>query len=158
MDHVIEFDEACKSCKATGLYVGLAERDGAAVVCHTCKGTGKHHVKIEFDDFEGCQKRDGVVQVFEVNPGICIGANGKSPNLALYDFGGMSYRDWLKGKPFIRGMENRRFTCPAWWYQSANYELKPNWDECCGCGCFSGCKHFGNKAQCWERFDKEQQK
>ena len=49
--HVIEFDEKCKSCKGTGLYVGLAERDGAAVVCHTCKGTGKHHVRIEYDDF-----------------------------------------------------------------------------------------------------------
>ena len=50
---VIEFDEKCKSCKGTGIYVGMAERDGAGIVCHTCKGTGCHHVKFEYEDFEG---------------------------------------------------------------------------------------------------------
>ena len=40
-EHVIEFDCECESCKGTGLYVGMAEREGSAVVCHTCKGTGK---------------------------------------------------------------------------------------------------------------------
>ena len=150
--HVIEYDQKCKSCNGTGLYVGFAERDGAAVVCHTCKGTGCHHVKIEYDDFTVRLPHRTAQHVVQVNPGICIGA-GK--DYKLPDFGGMSYQDWLNGKSFERGMENRKFTCPARWYQSADYELKPDWEECSGCGSFSGCKSFSKKELCWERFDKE---
>lgn len=29
----------CQACKGTGLYKGMAERDGAAVVCSHCHGT-----------------------------------------------------------------------------------------------------------------------
>jgi hypothetical protein len=154
-EHIVEFDQKCKSCNGSGLYVGLAERDGAAVICHTCKGEGFHHTKIIYEDFVGLKQHKDIVRVFEVNPGICLGI-GKNGKFNLSDFGGMPYQDWLNGKQFERGMENRKFTCPAWWYQSANYKLKPNWDECLGCGCFSECEHFGNKAKCWERFDKEQ--
>src|ERR1017187_6535830 len=99
MHHVIEFDEQCKSCDATGLYVGFAEKGGAAVVCQACKGTGKHHFKMEYDDFEGRVVRTDVVHVVEVNPGICIGG-GKGKEYAMSDFGGMKYLDWKKGKPF----------------------------------------------------------
>jgi len=153
--HIIEFDEKCKSCKGTGLYVGMGERDGAAVVCHTCKGTGCHHVKIEYEDFLMGIPRGDVIQVFEVNPGICIGTGDDTYQLS--DFGGMPYQEWLDGKQFERGMENRKFTCPTWWYQTANYNLKPKWKECFGCNTFSSCKYFKNKDKCWERFDKELQ-
>lgn len=40
-EHIIKIECECNACKGTGLYVGMAERDGAAVVCYTCKGTGK---------------------------------------------------------------------------------------------------------------------
>lgn len=152
--HIIEFNEQCKSCGGTGLYVGFAEKDGAAVVCHTCKGTGCHHVKIEYDDFEKRERRKGVKRVYEVNPGICIGGS-KGGEHCLEDFGGMPYEDWLKGEGFPEGSENRRYTCPAWWYQSANYKLKPDWKECIGCGSFSGCKRFPEKLYCWQRWDAE---
>jgi hypothetical protein len=49
----------------------------------------------------------------------------------------------------------RKYTCPAWWYQSADYKKKPNWKECLACGSFSSCKHFSIKQNCWDRFDKE---
>lgn len=150
--HTIEFDEACKSCKATGIYVGLAERDGSGVVCSTCRGTGKHHVVIEYDDFEGRHRHPAVRHVVEVNPGICIGRAGGKYRLS--DFGGMPYEEWLMGRPFPTGSENRAFTCPAWWYQTADYRLKPNWNEC-GQGAFSACPSFPSKAQCWTRFDAE---
>lgn len=152
--HVLEYDQKCKFCEGTGLYIGLAERDGAAVVCHTCEGTGCQHVKTEYDDFTVRLPHRTAKHVVQVNPGICIGA-GKEAEYKLSDFGGMSYQDWLNGKVFEQGMENRKFTCPAWWYQSANYELKPDWDDCCGVGCFSGCEHFTAKNKCWERFDAE---
>ena len=151
--HVIHFDHQCKSCNATGLYVGLAECDGSAVVCHTCRGTGEQHVTIEYDDFEGRAVRSGVTRVFQVNPGIVIGT-GKDNRYSLSDFGGMSYHEWLQSKPFPKGSENRAFTCPAWWYQAADYKKKPNWDEC-GWGAFSACPHFKNKDKCWHRWDQE---
>ena len=155
--HIIEFDQQCKSCKGTGLYFGLAERDGSAVVCHTCKGTGCQHTKIEYDDFEG--RKDVVKKcerVFEINPGIVIGKDeGKCK---LSDFGGMPYKEWALGLPFPQRSENRKFTCPAWWYQSADYKKKPSWndsDRKCGWGSFSECKHFKEKDGCWKRWDRE---
>jgi hypothetical protein len=49
----------------------------------------------------------------------------------------------------------RNYTCPAWWYQSADYTKKPEWEECIACGSFSECKNFSNKEKCWEKFDAE---
>lgn len=147
---VIEVDEQCKSCKGTGLYVGIAERDGMSVVCHNCKGTGCYHFKHQYEDFTERQKAPNVLRVVRVNPGITLGVgNGTT----LTDYGGMPYSEWLMGNDFTRGTEDRKHTCPAWWYQSADYEKKPSWDECLGCGSFSGCKHFASKARCWERWD-----
>lgn len=145
---VIEFDEKCKSCKGTGLYTGMGERDGAAVVCHVCKGTGCHHVKFEYEDFEGRQPHKTAKRVYRVNPGICI---GEGDSCKLEDFGGIPIEEWYAGKDFA-GTEDRKHTCPTWWYQSADYEKKPNWKEC-EYGTFSACKHFCNKEECWSRWD-----
>lgn len=148
----IEFYESCQSCGGTGLYVGLAERDGSAVVCHHCKGTGKFHFRREYEPFTARKVKADIHRVFEVNPGICIGVgNGHR----LEDFGGMPFENWNAGQPFPSQSENRKFTCPAWWYQSADYDKKPRWYECCVCGPFSKCIHFPSKHLCWERFDKE---
>jgi hypothetical protein len=71
--------------------------------------------------------------------------------------GGQPYEDWKNGHPFVRGMELREHTCPAWWYQSANYALKPDWPECSerwGLP-FHDCRHFAAKHKCWQRFDDE---
>ncbi len=158
MKKVIEFDEKCQSCDGTGLYSGMGERDGAAVVCHTCSGTGRHHFKHEYDEFIGRIKSPKVERVFEVNPGICIGTGrAEVRRYLLSDFGGMDIEDWRKGKPFPRKSEMREFTCPAWWYQSADYKKKPRWKQCnenLG-GSFSQCKHFRNKKECWMRWDRE---
>lgn len=145
--HVIEFDEQCKTCKGTGLYIGMAEREGAAVVCRTCDGTGRHHVKIEYDDFEGRQPRADVKRVHACNPGFMLNADKQ--------WGGMPFEDWDAGKPFPPKSENRACACPAWWYQTYNYDLKPDWDWC-EWGAFSQCSHFKTKSECWKRWDEEQ--
>lgn len=142
----IELNEKCKSCDGTGLYKGMAERDGFAVVCHQCEGTGKYHFIHNYEEFEGRQERSNVHTVVQTNPGIVLGGN--------HNFGGMPYKNWLDGKEFEEGMEMREYVCPCWWYQSADYKKKPEWKEC-GFGAFSACKHFDNKAACWERWDKE---
>lgn len=150
---VIEFDEKCKSCGGTGLYTGIGERDGAAVVCLTCNGTACHHVKFKYEDFEGRQKHETAKRVYAANPGICI---AEGAECKLEDFGGLTLEEWEGGECFVAGTETRKFTCPAWWYQSADYNKKPRWKECRGCGAFSGCKSFGEKEKCWARFDKEE--
>lgn len=149
--HVIEFDSKCKACGATGLYMGMGERHGAAVVCEHCGGTGKQHHRIEYDDFNGRRPRDNVKRVFRCNPGISI---GESDTVRLEDFGGLDYAAWTAGEPFVAGTEMRRFTCPGWWYQTADFIKKPNWNECRGAR-FSICPSFPNKAACWARWDRE---
>jgi hypothetical protein len=145
----IEHDEVCEDCKGTGLYVGFAEKDGAAVVCHTCKGTGCFHFVHTYEPFVRRIKRNGIKRVFASNPGICIGEN---ESIKLTDFGGMDSEEWEKGnRDFI---EDRKHLCPSWYYQSVDYNKKPNWAEC-GFGAFSSCKHFCNKDKCWDRWDKE---
>lgn len=152
--HKIEYDCQCESCKSTGLYVGIAEREGFAVVCYHCRGTGKKHAIIEYDDFNGKGKRENVTRVLQVNPGIVAGVN-PAKGATLESFGGMPYQDWLDGKPFPPLSEMRQFTCPAWWYQSANYKKKPSWHQCMIGGTFHSCEHFATKEKCWERFDKQ---
>ena len=153
MKHKWEQKAKCNACKGTGIYVGLAERDGAGVVCHTCKGSGCKTIVVEWEEFDGREERSDVSRVVEVNPGICIG-EGKSASYDLHDFGGMSYQEWRFGKPFPPKSEMRKFVCPAWWYQTADYQRKPNWDKCT-CGVFSACKHFHEKSKCWAQWDRE---
>lgn len=139
-------DIECQSCGGTGLYIGICERDGAAVVCSACKGTGCQC--FEYKPFMWRKEKRGVKRVFQSSCGICIGGN-------LEDFGGLSYDEWKSGANFPKGTENRICTCPAWYYQSVNYKLKPHWDECIEIGAFSDCKQFKCKDRCWKRWDKE---
>ncbi len=69
----IEFDEQCKPCNGSGLYKGMAERDGYAVVCQNCGGTGKHHFVYEYEEFTGRKDRDDITNVIQCNPGIAVG-------------------------------------------------------------------------------------
>jgi len=159
MKHILKFKQKCKTCNGTGLYVGLAECDSLAVVCHNCKGKGYVHTKIEYEDFEGRKLRDGVRWVVERNPvRIYVGGN---ENFKSQNFGGMSYEDWLSGKKFSVGMEMREYTCPYQWYQAVDYKKVPrDWEGCSASWgrTFSECANFSTKDKCWERWDKENKK
>jgi len=156
---VFKVKEVCQNCGGTGLYRGMGEGEGAAVVCHTCDGTGCHDFEHSYEEFERRKEKRGVERVFLCNPGIGI---GKGPTkegqmLSLSDFGGMPYKEWAAGMKFPKGHEMRKYTCPAWYYQSADYKKKPDWKECNETlgGYISDCKHFKCKAECWVRWDKE---
>lgn len=153
-EHILKMKAECNSCQGTGLYVGMGERDGAAVVCATCKGTGERTITIKYRDFKGRQKREGVRRIYESNPGICI---GEGANLLLKDFGGMSYADWLLDRPFRPGMEDRKHTCPKWFYQGDGENLDPCWQKCYDSlgRSFSKCKYFSKKEKCWKEWDDE---
>lgn len=151
----IRVEHECTACKGYGIYSGMGESDGAAVVCRLCRGSGM--AVSWFEEFHGRKEKDGIVRVYEANPGIKIGSN-ESRGLTLEDFGGMPYDKWLCGYRFTLDMADKLHTCPAWWAQCVpGMELhKPDWDECAGPGCrFSKCEHFANKAKCWERYEAE---
>jgi hypothetical protein len=119
-------------------------------------GSGYIFFKMEYQEFHARKLRDDVTWILQMNPGIVVG-KGKHGEYVFSDFGGMPYQDWLKGRPFEIGMENRMFTCPAWWYQNADYNKKPNWDECDGTlgSSFSSCPSFVSKEKCWKKWDKQ---
>jgi len=155
MKKVFEVEEYCANCEGTGIFVGFAEKDGAGVVCHSCDGTGCIHYVHEYEEF--VQRKDvsrKIKRVYQVNPGVGIEENDEC---SLEDFGGMPIKEWEAGLPFPPKSENRKFTCPSWWYLSANYDLKPTWDACHHSWgrSFSECPFFKTKEKCWERFDKE---
>jgi len=91
-------------------------------------------------------RKKKIKRVFECNPGIVIGSK-------LPDFGGMPYKDWLRGETFPKGSEMRKYTCPAHWAQAVGIK-KPNWHEC-EYGRFADCSSFKTKEKCWEKWDKE---
>ena len=155
--HRFDCRALCETCSGTGLYAGIAERDGFAVVCRSCDGKGWRNRVFEYDDPLATRpRRNGVVRVLYMNPGIICGV-GKAGKLTYESYGGMPYDDWLAGHPFPPKSEMREFTCPNWWYQNVDCGLKPEWTECHeGLGfAFSQCLHFKDKAKCWARFDAE---
>ena len=149
MKKLIEFDQECDACDGTGIYVGIAERDGAGIECYKCKGTGKYHFVHKYAPFVEKKKHKKVKRVFEWDAGIMIGGDN------LSKFGGMSYEDWFDGKPFPEKSEMRKFVCPARWYNGSNKSINEK-DWCiirCGQS-FHNCKKIKQKAKCWELFDK----
>lgn len=151
MEHKFEVDAECPDCRGRGLYVGMGERDGAGIVCSRCKGAGHRLLTLTYRDFEGRKVPKDVTRVYACNPGIVT-----APSVVP---GGVPTQAWLDDEkaPSLPGREMRAHTCPAWWYQTADYAKKPDWKECNESlgGTFSRCPSFANKAACWERWDRE---
>lgn len=141
---VIEWSQRCDACKGTGLYVGFAERAGAAVVCHRCKGTGKEECHVEYEEFTGRVERHDVTTVFVRNIGI-----GLSPDMP----GGISYADW-RGGAIPNTLWEKRYLCPD---QKAQMDglVWDGWAECLPTGArWNSCPRYADKAACWRRWDE----
>lgn len=147
----IEWVEQCGHCAGTGLYVGYGERNGAAVVCSRCDGTGRREMTHEYVEFSGQRYRDDVRRVYRCNPGIGIDATIVP--------GGAPYEEWVEDPEIVntRGREIREHSCPAWWCQSVgDFRMKPKWEICPPAGtAFHQCINFPKKSGCWARFDRE---
>ena len=144
-----QIDIECPGCKGTGLYSGLDEQDGAAVVCHTCRGTGRFtYIYTPFVKRKPPKKP--IVRVYQRNPGISIGeCNGYH----LDDFGGIPYEQWLADSGmFPQGCEDRLHTCPAWFHQIGIGDFKPCPVSQLG-RTYSSCPKFRNKVECWKEYD-----
>lgn len=149
--NVVSVDAECDSCKGAGLYVGMGERDGAAVVCSSCKGAGRRTLKLAWRDPGGLKRRDDVRRVWASGCGICIAPSAVS--------GGVSYQEWLDDPDSVRkpDAEMRSHSCPRQWWQSAGArEDEPKPEEFdCSWGSFSSCKRFANKSECWRKWDAQ---
>ncbi len=145
----------CPSCKGTGLYKGVWERDGAAVICWDCKGTGK--TEFTYNEFEGRKEREDVTRVFEGNFGYTHSdkdtttKEGVTFHFSKY---GCSYEEWKKG---IKPTPMEELYCP---YVYCN-EGRGN-EPCNRCkqglkgfGSISNCKFYSDKAKCWEEWHKD---
>lgn len=137
----------CENCRGTGLYVGMAERDGAAIVCHGCKGTGG--VLRTFTLFAKRELRDDVTRVYQRGCGFVIGVN---PGVCgLSDFGGVPFAEWNPEQPFPKGAEDREHTCP-YWFHGQEWKHKRCDDSHAGQR-YSDCPHFKYKTNCWALYD-----
>lgn len=99
----------CTACKGTGLYIGFAEVDGAAVQCNVCRGTGE--VTVEYDPFKGRKRRDDIKRVYPAT-GHKISAEDittREGQFLPFSQWGITYQEWLDGveiKPI------RELNCP----------------------------------------------
>lgn len=156
----IELKIKCQSCGGSGVFIGMAERDGIAVVCNTCKGTGCFNYAFEYEDFVERENKRGIKHILRTNPGICVGTEGKEgKEYKFEDFGGISYSEWKELKDptnFPKNTEMRNFTCPKWWCQCAGKEYKN--ENCHFGGYFSDCKYFSSKELCWKDYDEKCEK
>ena len=137
----------CESCGGTGLYRGLAESGTLAVQCHMCEGSGRRTYQLVWEDFKSRKEIPNVTLVIE-----CGTSYGLDEKIAK---AGIPYKEWLKGHSFTRGTEPREWMCPKHYIQTTGkYHGRFTCDALCG-GSFVSCKHFENKAKCWEDFDKQ---
>lgn len=154
-----EADVECPHCGGTGLYQGMAERGGAAVVCYYCHGSGKLHVKHEYTAFTKRKDREGVKRVFKTAGGYGISdldiitPEGKEIHFSRF---GCSYEDWKKG---VAPLAIRELHCPLQHFEQGTEEgewLKdkgPCVKNLSIGGYIPDCssKH---RAECWEQCDK----
>lgn len=106
----------------------------------------------KFEPFTGRKGRPEVTHVVRWTGGFVL-----NPTLARH---AVSYETWKRDRSVIDqpGREDRERLCPAWWYQTANYKLKPDFNDDerqCGFGAFSRCRFFEQKAGCWAKWDRE---
>lgn len=143
----------CEACDATGLYVGFAERDGAAVVCHKCKGSGCK--VLTGRPFTGRREREGVTRVYQANVGYVIGCS-EQDGIALEDYGGMPHAQWARGSEFPHGSEDRKHCCPAYWLQNVRgRNADRQWCISTPGFRFDECDRYADKAECWARYDED---
>lgn len=157
----IDIEIQCSSCTGTGLYVGRTERDGAAVVCHTCKGTGKSKFVGTFPKFKGRIVRKDVKRVFSSAGGYVISVGDvmiEDGRVIQFSTSGVDYREWLKGgKP--KPLEPLHCPCQhtGQSIRDLNHPAHKLWEERCSGANLLGasistCKLRPDKKTCWKRY------
>ena len=161
MKRTLKYSCSCDSCGGKGIYEGMCEGDGIGVVCTHCGGKGYLDITVTYDDEFKRERRKSksLKWVLEANPGY---GTGKFDEKTQSLIGGMPYDDWFAGKPFPPKSEMRNACCPREWAQRVGgkaEKITDKWQsDRCLCGWFKDCPHFGSKAECWEKYDREMSK
>jgi hypothetical protein len=144
----ITLDVMCSACSGTGLYIGMGEKGGAAVVCRTCDGTGKDtltyvpftarnrtprsvksvHVARGYFIEHGHPKSAGGLPVNAWQPGTAVPADEQMYCPYLY-----TGQKWC-AQPVVSKYTNR-LEAPL----LAGDDIK-------------NCRHWDDKAECWRLF------
>lgn len=143
----------CPACQGTGLYIGMAERNGAAIVCHQCKGSGCYHYQYSYKLFTKRKIRNDVKRVFGNSCGYIhsaedVVADGKT---IKFSKGGASYQEWLNGK---EPEPLKELYCPLQWSGQRWHSPLHCKDNFWG-GYISECPKRCDMAKCWELYEKE---
>ena len=163
---IVEGECECSSCRGTGLYKGMGEGEGAAVICYTCDGKGWVKVKETFAKFTKRRLRRDVERVYLSGMGYRITSkdvrkhletdkDGSTGEIIHFSQAGCSYKDWLKG---AKPLPLKELGCP---YQHTNQQLQSKdvhnlYKTRCKeglCGYIPKCKFYGDKAKCWEIYE-----
>ena len=153
----IEMKVECPSCKGTGLYNGMGEAKGVAVICYKCKGTGAFMYSYSYNDFTGRKLREDIKRVYlsGMGYGISLGKiNFNGIGEIDMDKEGISYPEFLNGK---KPQHIKKLGCPMRADQSACHDINGFVDECNKLNggwisLITDCKNQHNKEQCWSRF------
>lgn len=149
----------CPSCNGTGVYVGLGEGEGTAVVCSTCKGRGWYEYVYNYNEFSGRKHKDGVDRVYLDGYGYKLGSgkiNFDGVGEIDMDREGVSYKEFVAGK---MPTHIEKLGCPMTADQGKCHDINGFVDRC---NSFNGgwlntladCKNMNNKAECWEIFNR----
>lgn len=154
-----EADVNCTSCYGTGIYQGMAELNGAGVVCAYCKGSGKQHVKHEYAPFEGRVPTKKVNRVYKTAAGYGISSKDVTTpegKFIAFSKAGATYQEWLDGKE-LKPITDLH--CPLEHYEQSTKEGK--WLK--GHHCKSNGLNLGgyipycsrkNRDHCWGCFSR----
>lgn len=154
---IIDMKIECPCCVGTGVYIGIAEKDDAAVICNKCDGTGSYRFKYTYNEFTGRKRREGVKRVYKDGYGYVIATgqvtfDGTTVNM---DKEGVSYSEFLNGK---MPDHIKTIACPLQADQAACHSINGFIDKCMELhggwiGQISECRNRDNKSDCWKRFD-----
>lgn len=153
----IPLKSVCYSCDGTGLVSGAMERDGAAVPCILCLGTGS--VDIKYTAFD---KRQAMGNITHVLPYTAISAVRRSQQIPAR---GTPYSVWQE-RGCCKGDEPRTIACPVEIYDRdvllfGKTAMKADTDWCLQVQpgsqrwgrSITRCPAYPFKAACWQAFD-----
>jgi hypothetical protein len=159
--YIIKGTEECRYCNGTGLYIGMAEKCGAAVVCSGCNGSGLVKIEESFKEFKERKRRKGVKRVYRTAGGYGITAEDiKTEDGIMHKFSeyGCSYEDWLNGvkpKPIISLHCPYQHTSQGLQTKDKNNLYKNRCSKNLGYGFIDDCKLRKDMSKCWEIYNQK---
>ena len=157
-EYIIIGDVECNKCHGTGLYQGLAERDGAFVVCHSCNGKGCIEFKEIFHKLFTRKKQSKCKRVYSRGCSVVItdkDVTSRDNIFMPFSKYGCSYKDWLEG---VKPIPLKFIDCPyledrSLQTKDKNSLYKIRCKDNVGFGSINECKLFHEKEKCWKIYE-----